>query len=55
VEDPGVDGKIILKWILETWNGGCGLDRSCSGRGQVAGFCECGNDFGFIKCGEFPD
>ena len=22
LEEPGVDGRIILKWILERWNGG---------------------------------
>ena len=22
MEDPGVDGRIILKWILEKWGGG---------------------------------
>jgi hypothetical protein len=21
LEDPGVDGRIILKWIFEMWNG----------------------------------
>jgi hypothetical protein len=21
LEDPDIDGKIILKWILETWDG----------------------------------
>jgi hypothetical protein len=22
LKDPGVDGRIILKWIFENWNGG---------------------------------
>jgi hypothetical protein len=29
--NPGVHGRIILKWILEEWDGGHGLDLSGSG------------------------
>jgi hypothetical protein len=26
LEDPGVDERIILKWIFKKWDGGHGLD-----------------------------
>jgi hypothetical protein len=26
LEDPGVDGWIILKWTFKKWDGGHGLD-----------------------------
>jgi len=52
--DPGVDGRIILRWIFGKWDVGHGLDRAGSGQGQVAGSCECGNEpSGSVKCGEF--
>ena len=55
-EEAGVDGKIILKYIFEKWDGEYGLDRSCSGYEQFAGSCRCGNEpSGSIKCGEFLD
>jgi hypothetical protein len=31
LKDPDVDGKIILKWVFEKWDGRHGLDRSGSG------------------------
>ena len=56
LEDPGVDGRIILRWIFRKWDVKNGLDRSGSGEGQVAGTCECGNEpSGSINCGEFLD
>jgi hypothetical protein len=48
LEDMGVDGRIILKWIFRNWNGGRGLDCSGSEWDEVVGSCECGNEtFGF--------
>jgi len=53
LEVLGVDGKIILKRIFNTWDGG-GLFGS--GHGEVVSCCESGNEpSGFIKCGEFLD
>ena len=54
--DPGVDERIILRWIFRKWDVGYGLDEADSGLGQVAGACKCGNEpSGSIKCGEFLD
>jgi hypothetical protein len=54
LEDPGLNERIILKWIFERLGGGHRLDRSGSVEGQVAGFCKYGNEpCGSIKCGEF--
>jgi hypothetical protein len=31
LEDPGVDVRIIVKWIFRKWEVGYGLDRAGSG------------------------
>jgi hypothetical protein len=53
-EDPGVDRRIILRWIFRKWDVGHGLDRAGSGEGQVTGPCE-GDDKPsiYVKCWEF--
>jgi hypothetical protein len=53
-ENPGVDGTIILKWVLKDRMRSCRLNSSGSGQGQWAGCCEhCNEPSGSIKCGEF--
>ena len=50
--DPGLDGRIILGWILGKWV--CGLDGASSGQEQVACACECGDELSdSIKWGNF--
>ena len=44
LKDPSVNGRIILNWIFEKWDGNRGLDRSGTGLEQVAGCCECGSE-----------
>jgi len=52
LEDLGVDGRIILKWIFKNLDGGLDwIDLA-----QVAGSCECGNEsLGSIKFEAFLD
>jgi hypothetical protein len=54
-ENHGVDGRIILKWIIKNVVNS-GYDMSDSGNGQVAGGCEHGIALSgfFLKSGEFP-
>jgi hypothetical protein len=55
LRDPGIDGRIILKWIFKKWDG-TWTGLSCLRIRIVAGSCECGNEPPVsIKCGEFFD
>ena len=54
LDDPGVEGNIMLKLIYNKWDEANGLDWSGSGYGQMPGFCECDNEPPLsIKCGQF--
>jgi hypothetical protein len=43
LEDPGIEERIILKWIFKSWDAGLGLDRYGSGYGEVVYCYECGS------------
>jgi hypothetical protein len=54
LEDPGIDRRIILRWIFRMCDREYGLDPAGSGYGQVEGTSECGNEpLCSIKCAEF--
>jgi hypothetical protein len=40
LEDLGIDGRVILKWIFNKWDGG----MDWTDLEQVASACECGNE-----------
>jgi hypothetical protein len=55
--DPGIDGRIILRWIFRKWDvRGMDWIELAQDRDRGAVTCECGNELpGSIKCGEFFD
>ena len=56
LRDPGLDGRIILRWIFRKWNEGTWTGLIYLGIGTGVIFCIGGNETsGFIKCGEFFD
>jgi hypothetical protein len=56
LEDPGIDGRIIFRWIFRKWDVGAWTGSSWLRIGSGGGTCECGNTPSVsIKCGEFLD
>jgi hypothetical protein len=56
LEGPGIDGRIILRWIFRKLDVGAWTGSIWLRIGQVAGTCDCGNErSGSIKCGKFFD
>jgi hypothetical protein len=52
LEDLGVVGRIILKWVFRKLNGEAWTGLLSLRIGHLAGCCECGNEHsGSIKCG----
>jgi hypothetical protein len=55
-EELSIEGRIILKRILEKLVESCGVHATGSVEGPLAGCCEDGNELsGSIKVGEFLD
>jgi hypothetical protein len=53
LEDPCIDGGMILRWIFRKWDVGVWNGSSWLRIGTMAGTCECGDETsGSIKCRE---
>jgi len=44
LEEPGVDRRIILKWIFKKFNGGACTELICLRIQTGGGSCKCGNE-----------
>jgi hypothetical protein len=54
LEDPDVDGSIILRWLFRKWDVGVWTGSSWLRTGTGGGTCKCWNEpSGSIKFGEF--
>jgi hypothetical protein len=45
LEDPGIDGKIILRWIFRKWDAGAWTGLIWLRIGPGGDACKCGNGF----------
>ena len=56
MENPDVDGRIILKWIFEKWDRDMDLIELAQNRNRWRVLGECGNKpTDSIKCEEFVE
>jgi hypothetical protein len=53
LKDPGVDGRIILKWIFERLGGGVDWIDLAQNRDRAGSWVYGDEPSGSIKCGEF--
>jgi hypothetical protein len=54
LKDPGVDGRIILKWIFYRLDGGIDWIDLAQDKVRWRDFVKCGDEASCsIKCGEF--
>jgi hypothetical protein len=44
LEDPGVDGRVLLRRIFKKWDRGMNCIDLAQGKGKVADTCERGNE-----------
>ena len=44
MEDPGIDGRIMLRWVFRKWDGEAWTGLIWLRIGRDGGSCDCGNE-----------